>query len=186
MNTVIAAVFGDIAVVLVVSSLLGAVARRCGQPVVIGQILTGVLLGPSVIERLPGHLASHLIPHQTLPYLTVLSQIAVAIFMFAVGYELDFAKLRGHGRTVPLIATSALAVPMGLGMACVLVFRSSFTAVGEGIRGGRSSFSWEWPCLLRRCRCWPRSFASGAWPVPRRASSPPPRPEAWTQRRGCS
>jgi len=137
LNTIVTDVIGDIALVIVVSSVLGAVARRCGQPVVIGQLLTGVLLGPSVLGRLPGHLTSHLFPHQVLPYLTVLAQVAVAVFMFAVGYEIDLAKLRGRGRTVPLIAASALAVPMGLGMACVLLFRSGFTAVGE-VHQGRS------------------------------------------------
>jgi Kef-type K+ transport system membrane component KefB len=57
--------------------------------------------------------------------------------MFGVGYEVDLAKLRGRGRAVPLLAGSALAVPMGLGMACVLVFRSGFTALGE-VHQGRS------------------------------------------------
>jgi hypothetical protein len=59
LNTALADVIGDIALVIVVSSLLSAVARRCGQPAVIGQILTGVLLGPSVLGRLPGHLTNH-------------------------------------------------------------------------------------------------------------------------------
>jgi Kef-type K+ transport system membrane component KefB len=132
---VVADVLGDIALVLVISSVLGAVARRCGQPAVIGQILTGVLLGPSVLGRLPGHLTSHLFPHQVLPSLTVLAQVAVAVFMFAVGYEIDLGKLRGRGRAVPLISAGALAVPMGLGIACVLLFRSGFTAVGQVHQG---------------------------------------------------
>jgi Kef-type K+ transport system membrane component KefB len=137
LNVIVADVIGDIALVIVVSALLGAVARRCGQPLVIGQILTGVLLGPSVLGRLPGHLTSQLFPPEVLPYLTVLAQVAIAIFMFAVGYEIDFARLREHGRAVPLIGLSVLAIPMGLGMACVLLFRSGFTAVGE-VHQGRS------------------------------------------------
>jgi Kef-type K+ transport system membrane component KefB len=136
-NAVIATVIGDITVVIVVSALLGAVARRCGQPTVIGQIVTGVILGPSLLGRLPGHLTGRLFPHQVLPYLTVLSQIAVVVFMFAVGYEIEFAPIRGHGRAVPLVAVSALGVPMGLGMACVLLFRPDFAAVGE-VHQGRS------------------------------------------------
>jgi Kef-type K+ transport system membrane component KefB len=83
----VADVLGDIALVIVVSSVLSALARRCGQPVVIGQILTCVLLGPSVLGRIPGHLTSHLFPHQVLPYLSVLAQVAVAVFMFTVGYS---------------------------------------------------------------------------------------------------
>jgi Kef-type K+ transport system membrane component KefB len=134
-DAVIAGVIGDIALVTIVSTLLGVVARRWGQPTVVGQVLTGVVLGPTLLGRLPGHLTSTLFPHQVLPYLNVLSQIAVVIFMFVVGYEIEFGALRGHGRAVPLIATSALAVPMGLGIASVFLFRSDFTAIGQGSQG---------------------------------------------------
>jgi Kef-type K+ transport system membrane component KefB len=124
-------VIGDIALVILVSLLLSALARRCGQPIVIGQILTGVLLGPSLLGRLPGHLTAHLFPHSVLPSLTSLAQVAVVIFMFAVGYELDLGSIRGRGRAVPAVAASALAVPMGLGIACVLLYRSGFAGIGE-------------------------------------------------------
>jgi len=53
----------DIVMVLVVSWLLGAAARRCGQPAVVGQIIAGILLGRGVRGRLPGHLTSRLFPH---------------------------------------------------------------------------------------------------------------------------
>ena len=128
-------VVGDIALVIMVALLLSALARRCGQPAVIGQILTGVLLGPSLLGRLPGHLTTRLFPHSVLPSLTSLAQVAVVIFMFTVGYELDFGAIRGHGRAVPLVAGSALVVPMGLGIAWVLLFHSGFVAIGERDEG---------------------------------------------------
>jgi Kef-type K+ transport system membrane component KefB len=131
MDILIADVLGEVALVLVVSSLLGAAARRCGQPAVVGQILVGVLLGPSVLGRLPGHLTDRLFPRAALPSLTVLSQVAVVIFMFVVGYELDRRALHGRRRAVPFIAASALLVPMALGSGAALVFRSSFAALGE-------------------------------------------------------
>jgi Kef-type K+ transport system membrane component KefB len=134
-ESVVAAVIGDIALVFVIASLLGTVARRCGQPAVIGQILTGILLGPSLLGRLPGHLTSHLFPSNALPYLNVLSQVAVVIFMFAVGYEIEFGTFRAHGRAVPLVALGALVVPMGLGIACALLFRSEFASIGIGHEG---------------------------------------------------
>jgi Kef-type K+ transport system membrane component KefB len=124
-------VIGDIALVILVSSLLSVLARRCGQPTVIGQILTGVLFGPSLLGRLPGHLTAHLFPRAVLPSLTALAQVAVVIFMFTVGYELDFGAIRRRGRAVPVVAGSALALPMGLGIACVLLYRSGFAAIGE-------------------------------------------------------
>jgi Kef-type K+ transport system membrane component KefB len=130
-------VIGDIALVIVVSSLLSVVARRLGQPIVIGQILTGVLLGPSLLGRLPGHLTAHLFPHSVLPSLTSLAQVAVVTFMFTVGYELDFGAMRERGRAVPMVAAAALAVPMGLGIALVLLDRPGFAAIGEP-RDGRA------------------------------------------------
>jgi Kef-type K+ transport system membrane component KefB len=131
MNAIIADVIGDIVLVLVVAFLLGAVARRCRQPAVVGQILAGVLLGPSVLGHLPGHLTSRLFPHAALPSLTVLSQVAVVIFMFVVGYELDRRSLRGRHRAVALVAASALGVPMGLGVGAAFIFRSNLAALGE-------------------------------------------------------
>jgi K+:H+ antiporter len=131
MDILIADVIGDVVLVLVVSSLLGAVARRCGQPRVVGQILAGILLGPSLLGRLPGHLTERLFPAAALPALTVLAQVAIVIFMFVVGYELDRGALRSRPRAVPLIAASALVVPMALGSGSALLFRSGFAALGQ-------------------------------------------------------
>lgn len=131
MDSLIADVIGDVALMLVVSSLLGAIARRCGQPAVIGQILAGILLGPSLLGRLPGHLTSRLFPHTVVPYLTVLSQVAIVIFMFAVGYEIDRRSLHGRRRAAPLVAAAALLVPMSAGSGTVLIFRSRFAALGQ-------------------------------------------------------
>jgi Kef-type K+ transport system membrane component KefB len=131
MDAITTVAIGDVALVLVVSLLFGTLASRCGQPRVIGQILAGILLGPSVLGRLPGHPSSRLFPAAVLPSLTVLSQIAIVIFMFVVGYELDWPQLSRQRRVVPLIAASALVVPMALGAGTALVLKSQFAALGQ-------------------------------------------------------
>lgn len=131
MDIIIADVIGDVALVLIFSLLLGAAARRCGQPRVVGQILAGIMLGPSLLGRLPGHLTGRLFPPAALPYLSVLSQVAIVIFMFVVGYELDRRFLRGRRRAVPMVAAAALLVPMGLGSGAALLFRTQLAALGE-------------------------------------------------------
>jgi Kef-type K+ transport system membrane component KefB len=131
MDVLIADVIGDVALVLVFSSLLGAVARRCGQPKVVGQILAGIILGPSLLGRLPGDLTARLFPRVALPALSVLAQVAIVIFMFVVGYELDRGSLRAGRKAAPLIAAGALVVPMALGSGLSLAFRPGFAALGQ-------------------------------------------------------
>ena len=128
-------VIGDVALVIGVSSLLGAAARRCGQPTVIGQILAGILLGPSLLGRLPGHLTNRLFTHAAIPYISVIAQLAVVIFMFTVGYEIDFRPLHGRGRAAPLIAAGALLVPLALGSGLAVVARPAFISLGESHTG---------------------------------------------------
>ena len=131
MDVPVADVLGEVALVLAVSALFGAGARRLGQPAVIGQILAGIALGPTLLGRLPGHLASRLFPYAALGYLDVLAQVAVVIFTFTVGYELRWPARNRHGRAPLLVAASALLVPMVLGAGIALADRSGFEAAGQ-------------------------------------------------------
>ncbi len=131
MDNLIADVIGDIALVLVLSSIFGWIARRLGQPAVIGQILAGIVLGPSVLGHLPGDLTSRFFPATVLPYLSVIAQVAVAIFMFGVGYELHMRSFRENYRPALLVAVGALLVPMALGAGSVPLLRSSYARLGQ-------------------------------------------------------
>jgi Kef-type K+ transport system membrane component KefB len=138
LDAVTADVIGDIAVVLGASWLLGALARRIGQPVVVGQIIAGILLGPSLLGRLPGHLMSRLFTHPAVSYISVISQVAVVIFMFAVGYEIDFGSMRRHGRSASLVAIGALVIPLLLGSGIAVAGHHEFTVIGERHADSRS------------------------------------------------
>ncbi|MCS0605566.1 cation:proton antiporter [Streptomyces sp. LP11] len=103
--------------VVALAALLSALARRIGQPPVIGQVLAGIALGPSVLGRFPGDPSSALVPDEALPFLGVLGQVALVLFMFSVGCELDTSLLRHQGRAVTTVSVAALAVPMAAGVA---------------------------------------------------------------------
>ncbi|MFF8228539.1 cation:proton antiporter [Streptomyces caelestis] len=137
-EAVVAHVVGVIGLIMLASSVLGSVVARFKQPTVIGQILTGILLGPTLLGRLPYGVADRLFPDEILPYLSVLAQVAVVIFMFVVGYEIDFRVLRGHSGAVSLVVCGCLLVPMALGAGAVLMLPSAFTALGEDGTGSRS------------------------------------------------
>jgi Kef-type K+ transport system membrane component KefB len=112
------ALFG-IAVVFVTAWIFGALAHRIGQPRVIGEIVAGLVLGPSVL----GSLSTHLFPTAERPTLGVLAQLGVSIFMFLVGLEIDFPGLRrrGHHRVASAVTLSGIAVPFALGIGLALI-----------------------------------------------------------------
>ncbi|MGI5378897.1 cation:proton antiporter [Streptomyces sp. CA-251387] len=137
-ESIAAVAIGDVALILVASRLLGGLARRLGQPVVIGQIVAGIALGPTLLGRLPGDLTDRLFPPEVLPYLTVLSQVAIVLFMFVVGYEMDPRQLRRGGRASATVALCAFLVPAGLGAGLAGGFPGLFAAVRPDGAAGRS------------------------------------------------
>ncbi|WP_326953962.1 cation:proton antiporter domain-containing protein [Amycolatopsis sp. NBC_01286] len=105
-------VFADLVLILVLARLCGAAALRLGQPPVIGEIVAGLLLGPTLFH---GAVAETLVPAAARPTLSALANVGVALFMFAVGFELDHAHLRrATGSAIGLSVVSTL-LPLGLG-----------------------------------------------------------------------
>src|SRR5688500_19284036 len=78
----------QVVVVLLAARLLGALFRRIHQPQVLGEMLAGILLGPSLLGWAAPHLYGRLFPQETLPFLAILAQIAAVFFIFLVGLEL--------------------------------------------------------------------------------------------------
>jgi Kef-type K+ transport system membrane component KefB len=112
-----AALLTGLAVVIVVAGLLGHVARRLGQPPVIGEILAGIVLGPSLFG---GAVSDVLLPAGIRPFLGALANVGVAVFMFLVGLEFDRTLIRGAGRIAASVSLASILLPCGLGMALAL------------------------------------------------------------------
>jgi Kef-type K+ transport system membrane component KefB len=106
-----------LAVIVAVARLLGLLARRLGQPAVIGEILGGILLGPTLFD---GAITRALFPAEVRPSLTLLASVGVTIFMFLIGLELDRSLLRGQGRIATSVSLSAIALPFALGVLLAL------------------------------------------------------------------
>ncbi|MCA1579520.1 MAG: cation:proton antiporter [Acidobacteria bacterium] len=105
----------QICVILTASYAIGWLLRKFGQPQVVGEMVAGVLLGPSLLGWLaPGFFAS-LFPRDSLGPLAVLSQIGLLLFMFMVGLELDTKKLRKLGHVAIVISNTSIIVPFALG-----------------------------------------------------------------------
>ncbi|MBX3435624.1 MAG: cation:proton antiporter [Pirellulales bacterium] len=114
---------------IVAAARLGAWAfRRAGQPEVVGEILVGVLLGPSLLGKLaPSWM--QLVPAPEAEFcFRALSELGLVLFMFLIGLEFDFTHLRHVGRTASRVAVAGIVTPFALGAATALAIHGSVAA----------------------------------------------------------
>jgi len=107
----------QIAVILAVCRVLHGITRRLGQPPVIGEIIAGLLLGPSFLGWIAPSWYGRLFPAASLSALHGLSQIGLVLFMFLVGLRLDLSELKTFRRVAGLSAVLSIIVPFSAGLA---------------------------------------------------------------------
>jgi len=73
---------------MLTTQLLSLLLRKLHQPRVIAEVLGGILLGPTALGRIPGF-TQHVFPPQSVPYLTLVANIGLVLFLFLVGLEID-------------------------------------------------------------------------------------------------
>jgi Kef-type K+ transport system membrane component KefB len=105
----------QIVVILAAIRVAGWVCRRLRQPQVVGEMVAGIVLGPSVLGWVSPGLSSFVFPERSLPFLNSLSQVGLVLFLFTVGLEHDPRKLKGHGATAVVSSHASIMVPFLLG-----------------------------------------------------------------------
>jgi Kef-type K+ transport system membrane component KefB len=106
-----------LAAVVVVGRLFGRVLARFGQPPVMGDIVAGIALGPSVLGFVAPAATFYILPPPVAPYLGIVAQLGVIIYMFLVGLELNPAVIRGQMRATVTTGLASIAVPFAFGAA---------------------------------------------------------------------
>ncbi|NUT37608.1 MAG: cation/H(+) antiporter [Hamadaea sp.] len=101
-----------LAAIIALARLLGAAAKKIGQPAVVGEIVAGILIGPTLFGTV---VTDRLLPVDVRPALSGLANVGLVLFMFIVGYELDHTLVRGRGRIAVSVSVGSVILPLGLG-----------------------------------------------------------------------
>jgi Kef-type K+ transport system membrane component KefB len=175
-SQVLAFVLFGVALILVVARVMGSLAKKVGQPAVVGEILAGILLGPTLLGPaifrwenpwafLNCQAANPLVtelgithclfPVQARGVLGVLGQVALLLFMFLVGLEFDFNLLKGKLKAVLIIGVGVVALPVGIGLALnPVLFNETFahpdaSRLGFGLMVGAMLSVTAFPVMAR-------------------------------------
>lgn len=105
----------EVLIVIGLSRLVGLGCRWIKQPLVIGEIVAGIMLGPSLFGLIAPDLAAAIFPAEAVPFLNVLSQVGLIFFMFLIGLELNPKYLSGQLEIAILTSHVSILVPFSLG-----------------------------------------------------------------------
>jgi Kef-type K+ transport system membrane component KefB len=99
--------------------------RKLRQPKVIAEVLGGILLGPTAFGRIPGF-TEHVFPQVSRPYLTLVADIGLCLFLFLVGLEIDAGVLKKNARLSATVALAGMVIPFGFGAALSVPLYNNF------------------------------------------------------------
>jgi Kef-type K+ transport system membrane component KefB len=115
----------QIAVIIAVARVFGMVLRKLGQPQVVGEMVAGLALGPSLLGIVCPPAYDWLFPVGTVRFLNALSQIGLVLFMFLVGLELDLKQVRARGWQILVMSHAGMAMPMlGGGVLAIFLYHN--------------------------------------------------------------
>jgi Kef-type K+ transport system membrane component KefB len=117
-------------VILSVSRVVGSLFQRIHQPAVIGEVVAGIALGPSLLGRIWPQALSFLFPPEIVPFLGVIAQVGVILFMFLVGVELDTSLLKQGTYSSVAISHASIFAPFLLGSTASLWIYSEYSMPG--------------------------------------------------------
>lgn len=150
----IALLLVQIGVVVIAARGVGVLFRRIGQPQVMGEMVAGILLGPSLLGWMAPALSARLFPPASLGFLNSISQVGLLVFMFLVGLELNPRLLRGRGHTALVTSHASIVVPFFLGSLLALrlyprLSDASVTFTGFALFMGAAMSVTAFPVLAR-------------------------------------
>lgn len=126
----LAILLAQIVTIILVARFFGLICKKIGQPAVIGEIIAGIVLGPSFFGSYLPEFSVLLFPDSSLDNLKFLSQIGLIFFMFVVGMELDLKVLRNKAKEAVIISHASIIIPFTLGLVLAYTIYTNFAPKG--------------------------------------------------------
>src|SRR5690349_10991161 len=118
-------VFMLLAAIVAACKVMGLIARRLGQAQVIAEMVTGFLLGPSLLGWAAPGVSDYLFKPQAMPVIYGIAQIALALYMFTVGLEFEPALLKRSIRQAAAVSLTGILAPFALGIGAAIVLHQA-------------------------------------------------------------
>lgn len=132
-NSPLALLLLQVAVVVLVGRVLARGVRRLGQPSVVAEVIAGIVLGPSLLGAFfPGAMA-WLFPDASMAGLSLVAKLGLVFFMFLVGMEFDTGLLRGKGHQSVVISHASIAAPFALGFLIAVPMHTQGQFAPDGV-----------------------------------------------------
>jgi Kef-type K+ transport system membrane component KefB len=126
----LAVLLGQIVTIILFARFFGWICKKIGQPSVVGEIIAGIVLGPSLLGMYFPEFSATLFPKEAMGNLQFLSQIGLILFMFVVGMELDLKVLRNKAHEAVVVSHASIVIPFALGMGLAYFIYQSFAPEG--------------------------------------------------------
>ncbi|MBA0882671.1 cation:proton antiporter domain-containing protein [Flavobacterium undicola] len=126
----LAILLAQIVMIILVARIFGWFFKKIGQPTVIGEIIAGIVLGPSLLGMYFPEFSAALFPVKSLGNLKFLSQIGLILFMFVIGMELDIKVLRNKASEAIVISHASIIIPFSMGIGLSYFVYNQFAPEG--------------------------------------------------------
>ncbi|MBN1791619.1 MAG: cation:proton antiporter [Bacteroidales bacterium] len=114
-------------IIMITARIVGFLFQMIGQPMVIGEIVAGLILGPSVLGAVAPQVSVFLFPEQSIDILRQLSQLGLIFFMFIIGMELDLQSFKSSARKAITISIASIAFPFISGIVLAFFIFNDFS-----------------------------------------------------------
>jgi Kef-type K+ transport system membrane component KefB len=116
-NHTVSLILLQIIVIVIVARFFGWIFKKVGQPGVIGEILAGIVLGPSLLGLYFPEVSVFLFPEESMGGLQIISQIGLILFMYVIGMELNVKALKSKAQDAVVISHASIIIPFTMGVA---------------------------------------------------------------------